>query len=570
MAKIVRVNVTRGEVSIEAVPESYMMLGGRGLTSRIVLDEVDPNCEPLGGLNKLVIAPGLLTGTNAPSSARISIGAKSPLTGGIKESNAGGTVARKLARLGIKAIIIEGKPLDKSSYILNINNHEISLLPAQDLSGLGNYETVARLQEKYGANIGVISIGQAGEAKMSNASVAITDMEGLPTRHCGRGGMGAVMGSKGIKAIIVDDSGSSQLLIEIEDKEGFNEICRSLAKTLIETKVGLKNFGTASLVDPTAAIGAFPTRNYSRGYFENKDKINGKSLQDLIVERGGKYGHSCSPGCVIRCSNVVHDAEGKYLTSGLEYETIGLCGSNLEIDSLDVISTINYKCDDYGIDTMETGVAIGVAMEAGIAKFGDAEAAIKLVDEIGNNTLTGRILGQGATITGKVLGVTRVPAVKGQSFAAYDPRALKGNAYTYATTPMGADHTAGNCLPGRGAWRGQVDPNKKDYYLEVSRDLQIYATVLDVMGFCNFVGISPAEMEIIAKLLSKATGKEVTVADVEEIGKDTIRTELEFNRRAGFTKADDRLPEFCKFEKLPPKDLYNDIEDEELDRVLDF
>ncbi|NLG32038.1 MAG: aldehyde ferredoxin oxidoreductase [Syntrophomonadaceae bacterium] len=570
MAKIVRVNVTRGEVSIEAVPESYMMLGGRGLTSRIVLDEVDPNCEPLGGLNKLVIAPGLLTGTNAPSSARISIGAKSPLTGGIKESNAGGTVARKLARLGIKAIIIEGKPLDKSSYILNINNHEISLLPAQDLSGLGNYETVARLQEKYGANIGVISIGQAGEAKMSNASVAITDMEGLPTRHCGRGGMGAVMGSKGIKAIIVDDSGSSQLLIEIEDKEGFNEICRSLAKTLIETKVGLKNFGTASLVDPTAAIGAFPTRNYSRGYFENKDKINGKALQDLIVERGGKYGHSCSPGCVIRCSNVVHDAEGKYLTSGLEYETIGLCGSNLEIDSLDVISTINYKCDDYGIDTMETGVAIGVAMEAGIAKFGDAEAAIKLVDEIGNNTLTGRILGQGATITGKVLGVTRVPAVKGQSFAAYDPRALKGNAYTYATTPMGADHTAGNCLPGRGAWRGQVDPNKKDYYLEVSRDLQIYATVLDVMGFCNFVGISPAEMEIIAKLLSKATGKEVTVADVEEIGKDTIRTELEFNRRAGFTKADDRLPEFCKFEKLPPKDLYNDIEDEELDRVLDF
>jgi aldehyde:ferredoxin oxidoreductase len=283
MAKIVRVNVTRGEVSIEAVSESYRMLGGRGLTSRIVLDEVDPNCEPLGGLNKLVIAPGLLTGTNAPSSARISIGGKSPLTGGIKESNAGGTVARKLARLGIKAIIIEGKPLDKSSYILNINNHEISLLPAQDLSGLGNYETVARLQEKYGANIGVISIGQAGEAKMSNASVAITDMEGLPTRHCGRGGMGAVMGSKGIKAIIVDDSGSSQLLIEIEDKEGFNEICRSLAKTLIETKVGLKNFGTASLVDPTAAIGAFPTRNYSRGYFENKDKINGKSLQDLIV-----------------------------------------------------------------------------------------------------------------------------------------------------------------------------------------------------------------------------------------------------------------------------------------------
>jgi len=570
MAKIVRINMTKKEVLVEAVPEKYFMLGGRGLTSQVILDEVDPLCHPLGKNNKLVIASGLLTGTTAPSSGRISIGAKSPLTGGIKESNAGGTVSRKLARLGIKAIIVEGQPEEKEMYIVKIDKNEIVLLPASGLENMGNYDTVKYLKKVHGNDVGVVSIGQAGEMLLSIASIAVTDMEGLPTRHCGRGGLGAVMGSKGIKAIVVDDEGASEQLLEIKDKEGFTAIGRNLAKTLIETKVGLKNFGTASLVDPVAAIGALPSRNYSSGDFAGKEKINGQALQNFILEKGGKYGHSCSPGCVIRCSNVVHNKDGEYLTSGLEYETLGLCGSNLEIDDLNVIGTISFKCDDYGIDTMETGVAIGIAMEAGVLTFGNGDEAIKLIDEIAEGTTLGKVLGQGATVTGKVLGVKRIPAVKGQAFAAYDPRAMKGNAYTYATTPMGADHTAGNALPGRGAWVGPVDPNKKDNYQEASRDLQIFATVLDVMGFCNFVGISPVEGEIIAQLLSKVTGEEYTLDDVKEIGMKTIKCEIKFNRLAGFTKADDRLPEFINEELLPPKNLKNDITDQEFDEVFNL
>lgn len=566
MSKILRVNLANLQGVFEDVPEKYAMLGGRGLTSQIVLDEVNPTCHPLGEHNKLVIAPGLFAGTRVPSSGRISIGAKSPLTGGIKESNAGGTVARKLAKLGIKAIILEGKPTDRSWYILKIGNNQAALEPAQDLVGLGNFATMDRLRKVYGSKVGIMSIGQAGEMQLSAASVAVSDMQGLPCRHCGRGGLGAVMGSKGIKAIVIDDSEADERLLEIADVDGFNEIAKSWAMSLAESKKGLTNFGTASLVDPISAVGGLPTRNFSAGNFEGAEKINGRTLAETINARGGKVGHGCSPGCVIRCSNIYHDSEGNYVVSALEYETIVLMGSNLGIDSLDIIAGLNRKCNDYGLDTMEVGVAIGVAMEAGIAEFGDGKAALNLVDEIGRETVLGRMLGQGAAVTGRVLGVTRVPSVKGQAMSAYDPRALKGTGVTYATSPMGADHTAGNCLPGRGG----VDPNLPEGQIKVSRDLQIMSTVVDAMGLCLFVGPLPDSMEVIAQLLARATGKTVSVEDVLEIGKRILKCELEFNRQAGFTKAHDRLPEFFKVEKLKPKDLVFDISDTEIDEVFNF
>jgi aldehyde:ferredoxin oxidoreductase len=319
-------------------------------------------------------------------------------------------------------------------------------------------------------------------------------------------------------------------------------------------------------VDPISAVGGLPTRNFSAGNFEGAEKINGRTLAETINARGGKVGHGCSPGCVIRCSNIYHDSEGNYVVSALEYETIVLMGSNLGIDSLDIIAGLNRKCNDYGLDTMEVGVAIGVAMEAGIAEFGDGKAALNLVDEIGRETVLGRMLGQGAAVTGRVLGVTRVPSVKGQAMSAYDPRALKGTGVTYATSPMGADHTAGNCLPGRGG----VDPNLPEGQIKVSRDLQIMSTVVDAMGLCLFVGPLPDSMEVIAQLLARATGKTVSVEDVLEIGKRILKCELEFNRQAGFTKAHDRLPEFFKVEKLKPKDLVFDISDTEIDEVFNF
>ena len=270
-----------------------------------------------------------------------------------------------------------------------------------------------------------------------------------------------------------------------------------------------------------AAEKALPTRNFSRGDFEGWQKIDAESMVALIKARGGKVTHPCQPGCVIRCSSIFNDAQGNPLLN-LEYETIALMGANLCIDSLDAIVALNRKCNDYGLDTMEIGCAIGVAMEGGIAEFGDAIAAEKIVDEIGKGTILGRVIGNGATLTGKILGVNRVPAVKGQSLAGYDPRGMKGTGVTYSTSPMGADHTAGNLILGREG----VDASLPDGQIKASRDIQTYAMVLDIMGLCNFCGPALPAMEIIARLLTKATGKDVSVEDVIEIGRNALMLSL--------------------------------------------
>lgn len=566
MPNFLRVNITEGKIIYEDVPEKYKMLSARSLTSQVLLDEVNPLCNPLGNDNKIVIAPGLFAGTKAPCSGRISIGAKSPLTGTIKESNAGGTVARRLAKLGIKAIIIEGKPLSKDFYVLHITKDMVCLRPCKDLLGLGNYEAMKMLKTEFGDRVALMTIGQAGERLLSLASVAVSDPEGLPNRHCGRGGIGAVMGSKGLKAIVIDDQGSNESLVSIADEKGFKEVVKEWSLKLTEAGKGLRTFGTANLVNPIGAAGGLPTRNFSYGNFEGSEKISGVALAELCHTRGGKVGHACSPGCVIRCSNVFNDADGNYLVSAIEYETIGLLGSNLCIDDLDIIAQLNYKCNDYGIDTMETGVAIGVSMEAGIASFGDGQAVLDLLDEVGKGSVLGRLLGNGAAITGQVLGVNRVAAVKGQGMSAYDPRALKGTGTTYATSTQGADHTIGNALPGRYG----VDPNSKDNQIEVSRNLQINTAVVDSLGFCLFVGPMPLSIEILARLMSTVIGSTISVEDMLERGKNLLRVERKFNSSAGFTNVHDRLPEFFKKEKLAPKNLVYDISDEALDQVFNF
>jgi aldehyde:ferredoxin oxidoreductase len=563
MAKIIRVNMSKGTVGIEPVPERYLMLGGRSLITQILLDEIDPACDPLGEGNKIIIAPGLLGGTKVSTSGRISIGAKSPLTGGIKEANSGGVVGRQLSRLGIKAVVIEGKPVSNSICVLKIDHTGATLSPADDLAGIGNYKTVELLKKVHGSKAGFITIGPAAEMQLNASAIAISDLEGMPNRFAGRGGMGSVMGSKGLKAIIIDDSATSEGLLDLVDKDGFNEIAKDWNKELAQKKV-LTEQGTPFLVKAISGERGLPTRNFSSGYFENWEKIDAETMVKLIKERGGKVSHACQPGCVIRCSSIFHDTEGKPLLN-IEYETIALMGSNLGIDSLDAIAALNRKCNDYGLDTMEVGCAIGVAMEGGIAQFGDAKAAEDIVDQIGRGTILGRIIGNGATITGKVLG-KRVPAVKGQSMAGYDPRVLKGNGVTYATSPMGADHTAGNLILGREG----VDSTLPDGQIKASRDIQIYAMVLDIMGLCNFCGPALPAMEIIARLLSRAMGRDVSVDEVLEMGRNALRIELEFNKAAGFTKADDRIPEFFKKERLKPRGLVFDVQDADLDEVFKF
>lgn len=551
--------MTSNNYSLEDVPSRFINLGGRGLTSKLIVEEVAPSSEPLGKNNKIVLAPGLLTGTLAPSSGRISIGAKSPLTGGIKESNAGGTASHYLAGHGIKAVIIEGKPADDNSWVIVINGKEVKFEKMNELAGLGNYETVDRLKKEFGSQCSVISIGPAGEQEYLVATIAVSDLESRPTRHAARGGLGAVMGSKGIKAIVISQPQRSS--VKITDIERFKQTSKEFSKALIESKKALTKYGTALLVNVVNEVGGLPTRNFSVGYNEKAKEISGEKLKELCDERGGATGHPCSRGCVIRCSNVYHDAKGNYITAGFEFETIGLLGSNCDLNDLDCIAQLDYLCDDIGVDTIDIGVGLGIAMEAGMIRFGDYLAMREVILSITNGTnLLGRLIGHGAAITGKILGVKRIPTVKGQAISSYDPRALKGTGVTYSTSPMGADHTAGNALPGRGG----LDCHKPEGQIELSRNLQIMSMVCDIMGICVFVGPIPENMPIIADLVSFMTGTLISVDELLDQAEEALGYEMDYNFLAGFSKEENDLPEFFRNEALPNNQMVFDVKQDDL------
>jgi aldehyde:ferredoxin oxidoreductase len=298
MDKILRINMSApGGPAIKTEPlGTYAGFGGRAMTSAVVAGEVPPTCHPLSGENKLVIAPGLLSGSAAAMSGRVSVGCKSPLTGGIKEANSGGQGAQVMGRLGYAAIILEGKAADDSLYKVFINKDGVKVESAADLKGLGNYATVDKLAAQYGKKVACISIGQAGEMKMSAASIAFTDMEQRPTRHAGRGGVGAVMGSKGIKAIILDDDGMK--MRTPADPEKFKAANKAFAEGLRKHPVtgeGLPAFGTNVLTNVVNEAGGYPTNNFQTGQFAGASNISGETQAALENERRGRIGHPRLP-----------------------------------------------------------------------------------------------------------------------------------------------------------------------------------------------------------------------------------------------------------------------------------
>ena len=560
-------------VNVEDVPQEYMGLGGRGLTSIMINAEVPATCDPLGPENKLVVAPGVLSGTSLVNTSRVSIGAKSPLTGTIKESNAGGTVAAALGHLGITAIIFENQTPDGELYIFRIDeNGDASLIPAQEYKGMQTYALSEKLLETYGEKSSVLCIGPAGEQKLTAASIQTTDVDGRPCRAAGRGGLGAVMGSKGLKAIVVDQRGKSA--DAIADPEAFKEAAKAFAKAVKEhpfTGQMLPALGTAGMVAPVNSMGAFPTLNATQGVMEGWEKISGEALAKVIQERGGNPSHMGCAQCIVHCSNEFVDKQGQYVTSSLEYETIWSMGGMTGIDDFDTIAQLDRLCDDIGVDTMDTGVAVAVAMDAGYKNFGDGEAAIEMVEEIGKGTAFGKILGNGAAAIGKHFNHKRVPVVKGQAIAAYDPRAMQGNAVTYATSPMGADHTAGNVV---GEYMsGALDPLKPEGQVEASRNTQIAMASVDCTGLCllaSFALTTPEGAGAFLKAMNAKFGAQLGPDDIPALGIRVLKEELDFNRRAGFTAADDRLPQFFYEEALPPHNKVVLISDEEMDSTFDF
>ena len=572
--KIIRVDMSKKTVRVEDVPPEYAGLGGRGLTSMMINAEVPPKCDPLGPENRLIFAPGFLSGTTLPNTSRVSVGAKSPLTGGIKESNAGGTMGAALGRLGITAIVIEGQAPEGELYFLRVDEKgNASLVPAQEYKGVRTYPLVEKILETYGPKPSVLCIGPAGEQRLAVASVQSSDADGHPCRAAGRGGLGAVMGAKGLKALIVDQRGKSP--DPVADPEAFKEAVKAVVQIVKAdhmNAVVMPQFGTAGLVAPVNSMGAFPSYNARKGVLDGWEEICGERMAEIIKERGGNPTHRGCDQCIIHCSNVYVDKDGKYLTSSLEYETIWAMGGMTGIADLDVIARLDNLCDNIGVDTMSTGVAIAVAMDAGYKPFGDAEAAIAMVEEIGQGTEFGRLLGSGPVAVGKHFNHPRVPVVKGQSIAAYDPRAMLGHGVTFATSPMGADHTAGNVV---GAYlQGILDPLDPKGQVETSRFLQIAMAAFDTMGQCFMASVallSPEGLEAFSKVIAAKLGTPLEPDYFPHgLGIRVLKAEKEFNRKAGFTKQDDRLPRFFYEEPLPPHNTVFVISDEELDSTFDF
>jgi len=574
--KFINVNMTAGSVITRNVPDEYTGLGGRALTSTMINNEVPADCDPLGPKNKLIFAPGYLSGTPLINTSRLSVGAKSPLTGGIKESNVGGTVSSSLARIGIAAVIIEGEAAKEECYFLKIDKSgQAVLVDAASYKGMRTYALVERLAAEYGDKISITCVGPAGDLLLSAASIQTTDNDGRPCRAAGRGGLGAVMGSKGLKALIVAQGGKAAE--PLADPDVFKEASKAYAKAVKADEFSgkvLPELGTAVLVEPINAVGAFPTRNAREGQFEHAEKISGETMAKITKERGGKTTHKGCAQCIIDCSNEYVDQGGAYITASLEYETIWSMGGMIGNANLDAIARLDFLCDDIGLDTMSTGVAIAVAMDAGYKEFGDSKAAIEMVEEVARGTEFGKILGNGPAAVGKHFNHHRVPVVKGQSIAAYDPRAIQGMAVTYSTTPMGGDHTAGWVVAQNlEDFGGTLDRFSSAGQVEASRNAQIHMAAVDAIGLCDFAqtGLAtPEGIQNVYKMIAAKSGQTFGEDDWSELGLIVLKAEREFNRKAGFTNKDDRLPRMFYEEPLPPFNKVVVISDKEMDKTFDF
>lgn len=571
MAKILRINMSKLTSSTEDVPAAYRKFGGRGLTSCIVVTEVPPTCDPLGDENKLVFAPGILGGTSVPCSGRLSVGAKSPMTRGIKEANTGGAMGQKLARLGYKAVVFEGRAKHPTSLV--INKDGVNFSSASSLAGIGSYEILEKLKSQYGGKMCAAWTGPAGDMGLEAASIMFTTPD-LHMRVAARGGLGAVMGSKNLKVVVVDDAEAD--FVEVQDKDALKANVKAITKGVLANPFveGLRKLGTPQIVMITQTAGALPTKNFSAGQFENAEKISGEYMEGLLKNRpNGEPVHRCMEGCIISCSNVYTDDQGELIVSGIEYETIALIGSNCLIGDLDMVARINRACNDMGVDTMDVGGALAVAMEGGLIPWGDGAAALKLVEEIAQGTKNGRMIGSGVKVTGDKLAVRRVPQVKGQCLSGYDPRILKGTGVTFATSPQGADHTAGIVLPG--PHDPEYVPVSPTGQAPKSQFMQSWMAAVDTLGLCMMIGMpimeaGPGLDQNVIGCVAAVTGESLGEKYLTELGAEVLAIERKFNAAAGFTNKDDRLPKFFYEESNAPGAPVFDVPDEEVDSVHKF
>ncbi len=544
------IDLSTRAIRTEELEGEDIVRAGRYLIAKTLTERALGDVDPLSGDNPLIFSAGPFAGTNFSNANRVSVGCKSPLTLGIKEANGGGTFAFALGQLKIAGLTLNGMA-DDWTLIHFTQAGQIEFHDASEYLGMGNFETAAKLHEHFGKKVSLALCGPVGEYQGLLAGIAFSDVDLRPSRLAARGGVGAVMGSKKVKAIIVD----LDRMPPLHERKKVMGAVKQYRK-MLDAEPAIQAFqqtGTAMVADYTNHVGGIPVRNFTAGQAMDTDKglfkLGGDFLREQNLERGGEQTHACMPGCIIQCSNVYADKDGNEVVSPLEYETIGLLGTNCGLSDPDELAQLNYEANDLGIDTIELGGTIGVLMDAGEGKFGDVAYMQSVLDGLRNGTHAGKLHASGTARVGEALGVARVPVIKRQAISAYDPRVIEVTGLSMMMTAQGADHTTGN-LPSYDS-KGKTT----DELVAVSLDMQVMCAAVDSLGLCVFGrSVTNEHLDFMVQAINDAHGVSLPESFFVELGKETLMLENQFNRSAGFSDTDDELPEFFYTENLPPSD----------------
>ena len=551
MRKYLDINLSDQSIRTEELDGLGAVRVGRHVIAKTLLELGAAKADPLGPDNPLIFSAGPFAGSNFSNANRLSVGCKSPLTGGIKEANSGGTFAFALGQLGMAGFTLHG--ISDEWVVIHIPKEgEITFQDASPYLGKGNFEVAKMLHEKYGDKVSLGICSPVGEYGGLMAGISFTDPEKRPTRIAARGGVGAVMGSKKVKAIVVERN----KMPEFSDRKKYMGSVKEYNK-MLDVDPAIDNFrklGTAMVGDFTNKIGGLPTRNFSAGTIVEADegpfKLGGQFIRKQNLERGGETTHACMPGCMIKCSNIYADKDGEEICSPLEYETLGLVGSNCGLTDPDDVARLNNVANDLGIDTIEMGATIGVLMDAGEGEFGDFEFMAQVLEDIRDGTEKGRLYAQGTARVGEHYNVARIPVIKKQGISAYDPREIEVTGISMMVTAQGADHTAGN-IP-----TFQCKDKTTEELVAASLDIQEDCAAADSLGLCLFGrSVTNVQQEFIADALNNAHGTDLSEGFMKELGREALAMEWQFNKDAGFTEEDDELPQFFYDEILSGKEV---------------
>src|SRR5262250_126322 len=544
------IDLTTRKITKRELHGEEIVKAGRYWIAKTLLEMGVATVDPLSPANPLIFSAGPFAGTSFSNANRTSVGCKSPLTGGVKEANGGGTFGYGMGQLKIAGFTLHGASPDW--VVLHFKKDgTLDFDDGRPYVGKGNFEANRMLLAKYGKKAATALCGPVGEYQGLIAGIAFTDKDGRPSRLAARGGVGAVMGSKKVKAIVLD----MDKIPPFSDPKKVNAAIKDYSKMLLADGIVMNFYqplGTMGMADVQNQMGGLPVRNFSAGQLADASKgetfkMGGQYIAPLNNGRGGEQTHACMPGCVIQCSNVYVDASGKEVVSPVEYETLGLLGTNCGLSDPDELAQMNFLANDLGVDTIELGATLAVLMEAGLGAFGDVKFMADCMAEMRKGTEKGKLWAQGTARVGEHYKVRRVPVIKKQAISAYDPRVVEATGITMMATAQGADHTAGN-LP-------RLKTREMDLESLVSQSLAHQARVAanDSLGLCIFgMSVTNPNTEWLTQAINDAHGTQLTPAFFEQLGRDALRYEKEFNRQAGFTEKDDELPAFFYEEALPP------------------